>query len=122
MRGFGFSQSEIEKLLKIFKIFKNVHFMFSGRYGSHIQDVQEIIGRIFRITGPRPFHNFRKLEVPICEIYRHDNIFQNHSGIVPGLVEVSWCLRIIGFGSHGHVQKSKNDEGLSGSPKVKSKR
>ena len=28
--------------------------------------------------------------------------------------------RIIGFGSHGHVEKSENDE-LSGFPKVKSK-
>ena len=32
-------------------------------------------------------------------------------------------LKIIGFGSHGHVRKSENheNEGFSGFPKVKSK-
>ena len=51
----------LKEIDPIYKIFKNSHFMFSGRYSSHIQDFQEFIEQIVRIRRPPSFATFTTL-------------------------------------------------------------
>ena len=92
-------------------ILPNVHFMLSGKCWSHIRDAQEFLGRIFRFVGPRPCGIFKKFHYQVFEM----------SKII--LLDMSWDfswihlsvlvspnVKIVGFGSHGHVPKSENHE------------
>ena len=46
------------------------HFVFSGRYCSHIQDVQDFLRRIFGICGARLFETCLNLWSRKAEIYK----------------------------------------------------
>ena len=69
--------------------FQEVHFMFFDRYWSQIQDSQEFIRRIFRIFGPRLFHEFR---FPRCENFP-TSYFKKWFGISLACFEVIWWVQ-----------------------------
>ena len=60
-----------------YRYFQKDHFMFSGRYSSHIQDFQDIIRRIFGSFRPRLFPTNQKNGIQHFEIYKHIS-FKNY--------------------------------------------
>ena len=87
-----FSRTYISCLLEdidpIFKISKNVHFMFSGRYWFHIQDFQEFIRRTFGIVRPHLFLTNSKVSMPrVLDFPEYKDY-----GLSCFLL-ISWCLQ-----------------------------
>ena len=62
-------------VLNVLNIFKK-HFMFSERYCSHVQDLQDFIRRTFGISRPPSFPKTSKNESQHSEIHK-DNIFKS---------------------------------------------
>ena len=61
----------VSQLLSFFVSFANFHFMFSGRYWSHIQDFHDFFRRVCIIFRSRPFPNLLKMsEFLISQILR----------------------------------------------------
>ena len=101
-----------------------IHFMFSGRYWSQIQDSQGFITRIFMLFGARIFQKVQNFRFP-KSWYFHTYDFE----MILAFCWTIWRVRgspeikINGFGAQGHVRKSRNheNEGFSVSPTSKSK-
>ena len=88
----------------------NFHFMFSGRYRSHIQDFQDFIRRSVGICR-RP--SFRKLSNKWSSkslIFIKRMLLRMFQGCFLILLSIllSPKIKIVGFGAWGHVQKSRN--------------
>ena len=91
----GFLVSWFESFLvswfQSFKELPNVHFMFSGRYWSHIQDFQDFIWRIVGICWCPPFRKIKMLDLQHFEIYKNSMLKQLWEFL--RFIEVSWCLQ-----------------------------
>ena len=89
----------------IFKRFKSFHFMFSGSYWSHIQDVWQLLKLTFWIC--RGLHFPRKYMFLVSFFHFPKSNFRKGFGFRPWIcwnTLVGARFELIGFGSHGHVR------------------
>ena len=95
----------LEDIDPIFKISKNL-----------LDGSSEIVGLVFS-------NIFKNINFQHFEVYKHTTV-QKLFGFFLGSFKASWCPKDnIGFGSHGHVPKSRNhkNERVHGFPIMKSK-
>ena len=91
IRRFKDSKIHFMYLKDIGSILSNYHFLFSGRYWSHIQDFQEFIRRISMAVRCPSFPKITKSRVS-NNCYLQSNIFPNALFFL-GLFKVSKCLQ-----------------------------
>ena len=92
-----------------FKDSPNFHFMFSGIYWSHIQDLKNLLDGLSGFFGARLFENWQHFGFPklwylkVIFLKKVPLFFLDCFGIL-----VSPIIKIVGFGAQGHVPKSRN--------------